>query len=165
MVSRLRPLTIRLDFDDRAYWPGDTIDLTVTLDAGRDVDVRAGRVDLVCEVRYTESFTEDVPLVGSQGSGYPVSSVPSAQHKRHKDTRVHSSVAFLNDTRLASGRATTHNSRLKIDPEPPPHTGPEYKDAKVKWTLVATADVVAGRDAITRWTKSRTFTLRFRLAV
>ena len=150
MVSRLRPPKIGLDFDDRAYRLGETINLTITLDPGRDVEVKEGRVDLVCEVRYTESFTVDIPLAGSQGSGYAVSSVPSKQHKKHKDTHVHSSVAFLNDTRLQSGRAHTYNSRLEIGPEPPPNTGPEYKDAKVKWTLVASADVVQGRDPKSR---------------
>ena len=150
MVTRLRPVEIEMDFEDRAYGLGKTIGLAVTLVPGRDVAVRQGRVDLVCEVRYTESFTVEVPLPGSQGSGYAVSSVSRQQNKKHEDTYVHSSVAFLNDTQLQSGRVQTYNSMLEISPEPPPHTGPQQEEAKVKWTLVASVDVVQGRDAKTR---------------
>ena len=146
MVSRFRPVEIEIDFEDRAYGLGETIELEVTLVPGRDVDVRLGRVDLVCEVRYTESFTVEVPLPGYQGSGYAVSSVSRQQNKKHEDTYVHGSVAFLTDTHLQSGRVHTYNSMLEISPEPPPHTGPQQEEAKVKWTLAATVDVVQGRD-------------------
>ena len=118
MVTRLRPVEIEMDFEDRAYGLGKTIGLAVTLVPGRDVAVRQGRVDLVCEVRYTESFTVEVPLPGSQGSGYAVSSVSRQKNKKHRDTYVHSSVAFLNDTQLQSGRVQTYNSMLEISPEP-----------------------------------------------
>ena len=145
IVSRLRLVKIGLDFQDRAYRLGETINLTLDLVPGRDVEVREGRVDLVCEVRYTESFTVDVPLLGSQGSGYAVSTVSKQENRKHKDTYVHSTVAFLSDARLQSGRAQTYSSSLVISPEPPPNTGPQ-QEAKVKWTLVASADVVQGRD-------------------
>ena len=149
MVSRLRPLDMELDFEDRPYGLGETIKLTVTLVPGRDIDVREGRVDLVCEERWTETYTVMVSTrFGGLTSG--AASVPKQSSKQHKESYVHSSVAFLSETRLESGRARTYNSRLEIGPEPPAHTGPQREQAKVKWTLVASADIVRGRDPKTR---------------
>ena len=146
MVSRLRPLNMELDFEDRPYGLGETINLRVTLVPGRDVDVREGRVDLVCEERWTETYTVMVSTRFGGGTRGAASSVPKVSSKQHRETYVHSSVAFLSDTRLESGGARTYNSRLEISPEPPAHTGPQREQAKVKWTLVASADVARGRD-------------------
>ena len=51
VISRLRPLGVNLDFGDQSYMLGGTIDISVELNPRRDVEVREGRVDLVCEVR------------------------------------------------------------------------------------------------------------------
>ena len=47
MVYKLKPLELGLDFEDKDYNLGDTIDVQVTLTTNGDVNVREARVDLV----------------------------------------------------------------------------------------------------------------------
>mgnify|MGYP001232824560 CR=1 FL=1 len=54
MVYRLRPLELSFEFEDRSYRLGETVRLTVELTPSTDVQVREGRVDLVCEQRYVQ---------------------------------------------------------------------------------------------------------------
>ena len=49
MVYKLKSLELGLDFEDRGYKLGDTINVRVNLTPNGDVDVREARVDLVCE--------------------------------------------------------------------------------------------------------------------
>ena len=148
MGSRLKPLSISMDFQEGPYRLGETVRLRIDLEPTRDVVVREGRVDLVCEESYTETFTMMVPIRGSSGggptgTGASQSSVTQHKTKKHKVSYVHSSVVFLQDTRLSSGSATTHDVRLEIQPEPPPRAA----EAKLKWTLVTSVDVARARDA------------------
>ena len=62
MVSRLRPLDVNLVFEDRPYKLGETINLTMELTPRGDVEVREGRVDLMCEERWQEVSTVMVPV-------------------------------------------------------------------------------------------------------
>ncbi len=51
MVYKLKSLELGLDFEDRGYKLGDTINVRVNLtpNGDVDVDVREARIDLVCE--------------------------------------------------------------------------------------------------------------------
>ena len=151
MLSRLFPLGVKVSFEDRVYKLGETIDLTVELSPKRDMEVREGRVDLVCEEHWTEFSTVMVPVSrasrgeaasASGGRVLPEARIPKQVHEEHRESYVHSSVVFLEDTRLASGRTGSHNARLEIQPEPPPHA----LDGKVRWRLVTTTDVAGARD-------------------
>ena len=53
MVYKLKPLELSLDFEDRDYELGETVDVQVTLTPNGPVDVREARVDLVCEECYS----------------------------------------------------------------------------------------------------------------
>lgn len=161
VTRRLRPLDVNLDFDEGPYKLGDTIDLTIDLLPNSDVDVREGRVDLVCEERHTRKETGI--YMGSGGAmsiqgGKPVQTTDySAMRPRVKETvesYVHSSIVFLEETRLKSGGSQKCQARLKILPAPPQH----LEDAKAavrdansswtfKWRLVTTVNVVRGRDS------------------
>ena len=147
MVSRLRPLEVNLVFDDRLYKLGETIDLVVELTARGDVEVREGRVDLVCDARYTERYTvmaaERIP--GPDRAPGTRFSVPRQITKEHKETYVHSSVVFTTDARLASG-TRQYRAQLEIGPESPA----EGHQPTVKWTLVAAIDVTRARDVKSR---------------
>ena len=68
MVYKLKPLELGLDFKDRVYELGDTIDVQVALTPNGDVDARGGRVDLVCEERYIQTGTTFVPDTYAQMS-------------------------------------------------------------------------------------------------
>lgn len=99
VTSRIRPLDVKLIFEDRPYSLGETIELTTELDARGDVEVREGRVDLVCEERWREIYTIMVPAatrasqVGGTISIPP--KIPKQVNKEHRETYVHSSVVFL----------------------------------------------------------------------
>ncbi len=147
MLSRLFPLGVKISFEDRVYKLGETIDLTVELSPKRDMEVRGGRVDLVCEEHWTVRSTVMVP-VSRRGGGHLAPGavhaprIPKQVHKEYRETFVHSSVVFLEDARLASGRTSRYNARLEIQPEPPPHA----REGKVRWRLVTTTDVAGARD-------------------
>ena len=57
-------------------------------------------------------------------------------------TYVHSSVAWVRDERIPSGRMTTYNASLDIQPDPPSYGS----EGRVSWSLVTTVDVVRARD-------------------
>ncbi len=155
-LSRLRPLDVKLLFDDRPYNLGETIDVTVELDSRREVEVREARVDLVCEERYVESYTVHVPAGGSAaavgemggmfGAGgpphIPRPRVAKEVHKDNKESYIHSSEVFLTNSLLRPGAVDRHNIRLGIEPEPPPHAS----TATVRWTLEVVVDVARARD-------------------
>ena len=157
MVTRLRPLDVNLAFEDRLYKLGETIDLYLDLTARRELEVREGRVDLVCEERWAERFTVMAKVVTPLGTGGGVMSgggsvrvitqtVPRQVYKEHKETYVHSSVVFLQDIRLDPAGTGRYDARLEIQPEPPPHAD----GANLRWSLVATIDVAGARDIKTR---------------
>ena len=152
MLSRLFPLGVKVSFENRDYKLGETINLTVELSPKRDMEVREGRVDLVCEERWTEVSTVMVPVSrpsrsaaasGTRGGPVPrAPRIPKQVHQEYRETFVHSTFVFLEDTRLASGKTGSYNARLEIKPEPPPHA----REGKVRWRLVTTTDVAGARD-------------------
>ena len=149
MVSRLFPLGVKLNFEDRPYKLGETINLTIQLDPRGDTEVREGRVDLVCEERWREVFTVMVRPRGSWGgrstagaTGILLPRVPRQVTQTHREAYVHSSVVFLAEAQLQSGTTGRYNARLEIQPEPPPHA----EQGAVSWRLVATVDVAHARD-------------------
>ena len=155
MVYKLKPLELGLDFKDRVYEFGDTIDVQVALTPNGDVDARGGRVDLVCEERYIQTGTTFVPDTYAQMSR--AGSVTSGQTRdvatARRERVVHSTVSLLEAGRLAGGTPSIHTGRLLIQPTPPPHLEEAralQRDAQsawtFKWTLVAIIDVVRGRN-------------------
>ncbi len=150
MISRIRPLNLNVTFEDRPYKLGETVNLVVELDARGDAEVREGRVDLVCEERYTEVYVRQFPAshgLAARGSMGQSSSVRIPGYskqvtERHRDTYVHSSVTFLKDTRLQSGTPVVLNVKLEVGPEAPPHA----TKGTVKWELVTSVDVAKARD-------------------
>ena len=147
MLSRLFPLGVKITFEDRPYRLGETVNISVELEPRREQEVREGRIDLVCEERWTEVHTVRVqvnrPRIGSAtGVPEPTITVPKRVTESHRETFVHSSVVFLKDGRLQPGRASRHNATLLILPNPPPHAD----QAAVSWRLVTTVDVAGARD-------------------
>ena len=150
MISRIRPLNMNVTFEARPYKLGETVDLVVELDARGDAEIREGRVDLVCEERYTEVYVREVPashglVRGTMGNMGPSVRIPGYSKQvteRHKDTYVHSSVTFLKDTSLQSGTPVVFNVKLEVGPDAPPHA----TKGTVKWELVTSVDVAKARD-------------------
>ncbi len=155
MLTRLFPLGVKVSFEDRVYKPGETINLTVELSPKRDMEVRVGRVDLVGEEHWTESFTVMVPdrraaraqaRLGSTSFGTlpPAPMIPKQVTKIHRDSFVHSSVVFLENAQLRPGVAATYNARVDIESELPPRAD------KASWRLKTTLDVAGARDITAR---------------
>ena len=147
MVTRLFPLNVKVSFEDRPYKLGETINLTVELSPRRDMEIREGRVDLVCEEVWREVFTVMMPVRGhSPYAREHAPSVPQQRTNTHREAFVHSSVVFLENAQLRSGVAASYNLRLDIDTEPPPHAD----KATLSWRLKTTVDVAGARDITAR---------------
>ena len=160
MVYKLKPLELSIDFEDREYELGDAIDVHVVLTPNGHMDVREGRVDLVCEERFARAQRGIVLGAGgaqaAQGGNIRVTTdyVPASSWQGQREERyVHSSAVFLNDTSLPSGRPSAQTVRLQIEGVPPRHFEEAIdlqRDADSSWTfkwrLVASGNVVRGRD-------------------
>jgi hypothetical protein len=144
VTSRLRPLDVKLIFEDRPYHLGETVRFTVELHANRDADIREGRVALVCDMRYTE-VTTALPRYGSRAGGVVV---PVQSTEEHEESDIVESVVFITATQLRSGRTVTYNSGLDIPTELPESvSGSSGRTrATMEWTLVASFDVAGARD-------------------
>lgn len=158
-LTRIRPLDVKLLFDDRPFKLGEAIDIVVELSARGDVEVREARVDLVCEEHYWDSYSVMVPDIqtgrsvggfyGGMGTaaGYtPTPMIPKQVNKEIRETYVHSSVVFLTDTWLRPGVTDQYSIRLELGSEAPPHAS----TATIRWRLEMAADVARARDVKTR---------------
>ena len=151
MVSRLRALTMKLAFDGRQYELGDTIDVSVDISPKSDIDVREGRVELKCDMRYTEATAVMVRPRGGGGRGGAVIASPAVAKQvtaEHEETYTQSSVVFLQDTQLRSGTASAYKVRLGIPKELPANVaGSSTRGrARLKWSVVASVDIARARD-------------------
>ena len=153
MVIRLRPLDLTLTFEDRSYKLGETINCDVELVAKADIYVREARIDLVCQVHWAETYTVMVPavmpsrsgaMVGATGSTYIPPKIPKQVSKDHKESYIHSSVVFLQDTQLESDRRNTYQARLEIQPDAPENA----ERGTVSWNVVADIDIARARDVV-----------------
>ena len=155
MVYKFKPLELSLDFQDRSYELGDTINVQVMLTPNSDVDVRRGRVDLVCEEHYSQRGRTFVPDTYSQSSraGLVISGRTRDVGTERKERAVHSTVSLLEASLLTGGAPSIRAARLLVALTPPPH----FEDARAlqldsqsswtfKWTLIATIDIVRGRN-------------------
>ena len=151
MVSRLRPLTMKLAFDRRPYQLGETIDVSLDLSPKGDVDVREGRVELKCDIRYTEATTVMVRPRGGGGRGGLViasPAVPKQVTAEHEETYIQSSVVFLEGKQLSSGTTSAYKVRLGIPRELPANmAGSSTRGrGRLKWSVVASVDVARAPD-------------------
>ena len=113
--SRIRPVEVELFFDDRPYELGETVEITVSLNPQGVYEIRAGRVDLVCEESWTETATIQREL---------------------RARNVHCSTLVTPDTRNQSIPGK-HRVRLSIRRRPPIHFGKGLSEYAVTWKLVA----------------------------
>ena len=157
MLYKLHPLEVKLDFEDRVYKLGETIDVHVELIPSGDVEVREARIDLVCEQLYSRSDTAVVmgyTESGSiQGGNIHTSTdrIPArSQVKQQSESYVHSSVVILKDSTLRFDSPNTHRMKQRIEPVPPKR----FSDARdgsgvwsFRWLLKASVDVIRGRNA------------------
>ncbi len=152
MVYKLKPLELSFDFEDRSYGLGDTVNVEVRLVPNGDGDVREARVDLMLEERFLNVESVDLSVSG-RASLNRRNHITRRRSEERKETYVHSSVVFLAGTRLRSGVPSGHTARLRIETVPPRHAieaaalvRDSHQSWSFKWTLVATVDIVRGRN-------------------
>ena len=152
MLHRMLPLELSLEFESRPYTLGETIEAVVEMQPSADIQVRSVRLDLVCEEHYTQRGVSFVP--DFYASNMQISGQTSHVANDRKEHFVHSTVQFMEETRLNGGATTTRRVSLVVGTEPPPHFEESLaleRDASsawtFNWTLLATVDVARGRDA------------------
>ena len=159
MFARLRPLELTMEFEDRSYNLGDTVDIEVELKARRDVVIRAGRVDLICQEYYKQTTTVTYPAhygrldpLGKKSSKTMINlDATKGITRTRNETYSHSGALFLTDTPLRAGTTSTYMVRLEIGLEPPEHMlGSALPEREMPWALVAAFDLAQARDATER---------------
>ncbi len=155
MVYKLKPLELGLEFEDRDYELGDTINIQVSLTPNGDVNLRGGRVDLVCEERYSQRGATLISARSILATRSRSSVAPGTRNVAtdRKERLVHSTVSLLEAGRLRGGAPTIRAARLLVQPTPPPHfeeamalQGDAQSSWTFKWRLVASVNVARGRD-------------------
>ena len=143
----LSPVNIIMEFSDRPYTLGESINLAIELRARRDLQLAEGRLDLVCEERYAETYTrsaEPPPTAGLITKGdkaIPLDKVSKQVVKEFVESYVHSGAVFLEDESLAGGTSKRYEVGLNVQSEIPPHAS----GGTLAWTLVALVTTDRGR--------------------
>ena len=121
MVYKLKPLELGLDFEDCGYDLGDSIDIQVTMTPNGDVDVRGGRLDLVCEQHYSQRGTTFVPerLHKAAMPGGVMTGSKREVRTDRKEKVMHSTVSLQEPGRFRNGTPSTRTARLLVQPTPP----------------------------------------------
>ena len=150
IFSFSRSLDVNLVFEDRPYKLGEIINVTVEINAGRDVKVREGRVYLVYDVRWTAADTELQPLrmtrpgPGGRTMIFSTVRVPTRKQVEHRKSYVLGGGRFLEHTPLDLHTSGSYNIGLEIHKDDPPYAF--IKGAFMRWSLVAAVDVAWALD-------------------
>jgi hypothetical protein len=140
------PLRIDVSLEERAYKLGETMRLTVELSSKKDVEVIEGRVDLMCEEEWAETYIKPDPMGRAagmirRGQELPGPAVPTREVKVHKKSFAHSTAELPTDLHVRPEFPSRHDLRLEIDVERPPHAG----GGTLSWTVVTTVETSEGR--------------------
>ena len=140
------PLKIEVSLEERTYELGETMRVTVELSSRKDVDVVEGRVELMCEEKWAETYIKPESMGRAagmirRGPELPGPSVPVREVKEFKESFAHSAAELPKDTRIRPEYPVRHDVRLEIDVERPPHAS----GGTLSWTLVTTIETSEGR--------------------
>ncbi len=153
-VSWLRSVSAEITFDERPYGLGESIGVKVRLSAGRAAEIREARLDLVCEERYAQSYTVNVPSGPPTDYGSPWGQfgvyrpprMPKQVNRDERDSFIHSSAVFLEGARLNAGTVQQLSFLLHVEDKPPPHSSV----GSSQWWLEVVLDLAKSRDVRTR---------------
>ena len=143
------PVSARVEFQDREYGLGDSMKLSVELQARREIDVDEARVDLECEERWADTYVKMEPLGragGMLGRGKPMPgpAAPKRHVEVHTDTFVHSSATLARGIHLSPGTPARYDVTLDVGEERPPHAS----GGVLTWRLVTTLAPDSGEPVV-----------------
>ena len=127
MVLRLRrpKADLTLEVTEGPIWPGDKVEVRVSLSPQEAFFVREGRVELACvETRYI-----------SWGEGEPT---------KHTRVRWQSALPFVTDTKVVEGLYYGGNFNFSVPDDAQPTIGGQT--AVISWRIQAIVDVARARD-------------------
>jgi hypothetical protein len=127
MLSRFRrpKADISLEVSDEPYWPGDKVDVRVSLLPRDSFYVREGRIELVCIETYYLHFSEGEPI-------------------KRKRELSRTEAPFLSETRVVEGLPCGGRGIISVPPEAPPTIKGDI--AEISWQVRAAVDVAGTRD-------------------
>ena len=143
------PVSARVELQDREYGLGDSMKLSVELQARREIEVDEARVDLECEERWADTYVKMEPLGragGMLGRGKPMPGPPAPKRhvEVHTDTFVHSSATLARGIRLSPGTPARYDITLDVGDERPPHAS----GGVLTWRLVTTVAPGSGEPVV-----------------
>ena len=141
------PLRLQVSLDERPYRLGDELSVVVEVRSRRDAVVEEGRVDLVCDERWAETWIKPEPMgrsAGMIGRGTQLAgpTAPKRVVKEFTDSFVHSTSVFGEGLRVRPDTVERLNVRLQIAKDWPPHA----KGGTLLWSLVVLLRPPRGRE-------------------
>ena len=165
MVFRLDPLEVTLEFEDKQYRLGDSVDATVTLVPNSDIVIRKASLNLVVEGRRTEVKMGRAMGAGGASTlqgGNPHVSTDFTPMQQTTEERTYAEVCysetFLVSTSVRNGNLSRHRVPLDIGPglpRPALEARELQRDANSslsmeRWWIEVKVDVARGRDPTVR---------------
>ena len=140
------PIWITVVFEDRPYELGERISIDVELSSRKEIGVAEGRVSLVCEESWADTWVKHESMGrfggmvkrGGEMQGPPV---PQRVVKKFIESFDHSEASFAKGITVRPNTPERHGVSLEIDAEAPPHAG----GGTLAWTLVTTVETSGGR--------------------
>lgn len=141
------PLRLQFSLDEGPYTLGGELSVVVEVRSKRDAVVEEGRVDLVCDERWAETWIKHEPMgrsAGMIGRGTQLAgpTAPKREVKEFTDSFVHSTAVFGEGLRIRADTVQRLNVRLRISKDWPPHA----KGGTLSWSLVVIARTPRGRE-------------------
>ncbi len=150
------PASARVELEDRSYGLGDSMKLSIEVQARREIEVEEARVDLECEEQWADTYVKMEPLGktgGMLGRGKPMPgpAAPKRHVEVYTNTFVHSSVKLAGGIRLGPGSPARYDVTLEVGEERPPHAS----GGMLKWRLITTVTPGIGEPIVADSAKVR----------
>ena len=141
------PLRLEISPGEGPFALGGELSASVELRSKRDGVVEEGRVDLVCDERWAETWIKPEPMgrsAGMIGRGKQLAgpTAPKRVVKEFTDSFVHSTSVFGEGLRVRPDTVERLNVRLQIAKDWPPHA----KGGTLLWSLVVLLRPPRGRE-------------------
>ncbi len=141
------PLRLQVNLVQGPHMLGDELPVAVEVSSRRDAVVEEGRIDLVCDERWAETWIKPEPMgrsAGMIGRGTQLAgpTAPKREVKEFTDSFVHSTAVFGEGLRVRPDSVERLNVRLPISKNWPPHA----MGGTLSWRLMVLLRTHRGRE-------------------